>query len=243
MPSALSEPSAIPSDGASLHRSRRGGRPGRAWLSTWVAAIAVLLTIAGVAAWGLSTSVTTAAPLPPPGWLTFYQAAPVAGQVIDSLVVGPWALTFATGVAADAPWAPTIGGTFGSTAACAARLSGLSLYTYWNDTSYPVSHASNVFSSGAAPVWTFGYRDAAGDTALASVVNGTGIYNGVWTAGSGCAAPIEPEYRTGFNVTSVVDSSRIAATVMGLPAGFVASQGGANAVFDPANPGPAFEMY
>lgn len=243
MPSTPSEPTASAPFAAPRAGCGSAGTSGRAWVTTWVAAIVVLLAIAGVTAWGISTTVTPPAPLPPAGWLTFYQAAPVAQQVVDSLIIGPWALTFATGVAADGPWAPTIGGTFSATPPCAARLSGISLLTYWNESYYPVSHAANIFSSGATPLWTFGYRDQGGDTAVVSVVNGTGVYNGEWTAGSGCAAPIEPQYQIGFAPASVVDSSRVALTVMNLPSGTIAPRNGTGTAFDPSNPGSAFEMY
>ena len=217
--------------------------PGAAWLVTWVVAIAVLLAIAGVAAWGISTSTTAPPPAPPPGWLTFHQAAVIAQQVSDSLVVGPWSLAFATGVAADGPWAPTIGGTFSATPPCAGRLSGISLFTYWNDSYYPAAHGPTVFTTGATPLWSFGYRDSSGDTAIISVVNGTGVYNGLWTAGSGCATPLDRSYLTGFSPASVADSSQVAARIQGTPSGFLAPAAGSGAAFDPSAPGTAFEMY
>jgi hypothetical protein len=220
---------------------RRSAR--RIWAVTWVGVIVVLLAVAGVAAWGISTSTVAPPTPPPPGWMTFHQAAPVAQQVADSLIVGPWSLSFAAGIAADGPWSPAIGGTFGATPPCAGRLSGISLFTYWNDSEYPTSHASTVFSSGTAPLWTFGFIDATGDVAVISVVNGSGAYNGLWTAGSGCAAPLEPQYRPGFSPTTVADSSSVAATVRGLPSGPLTPRVGSGGAFDPEDPGTAFEMY
>jgi hypothetical protein len=215
----------------------------RIWVVTFVGVIVVLLAVAAVAAWGIATTTVAPPPRPPPGWMTFHEAAPVAQQVADSLVVGPWSLSFAAGVAADGPWSPAIGGTFGSSPPCAGRLSGISLFTYWNDSDYPVSHASTVFSSGTAPLWTFGFVDATGDTAVISVLNGSGAYNGLWTAASGCAAPLGPQYRTGFSPASVADSSAVSAKVQGLAPAALSSPAGSGARFDPADPGTAFEMY
>jgi hypothetical protein len=239
---AMPAPDPEPSAGDAPARGR-SHRPGRIWVTTWIVAIVALLAIAGVADWGILSN-PTAPPAPPPaGWMTFHQAAPVAQQVANSLIVGPWALAFAAGVAADGPWAPTIYGTFGTTPPCADKLSGISLFTYWNDSEYPVSHAPTIFSSGTAPLWSFGYVDPAGDTAIVSVVNGTGVYNGLWLVSTGCAMPLDSSYRPGFSPSAISDSSQVAATVMGLPAGWLAPTDGTFPPFDPANPGPAFEMY
>ncbi|MCI4360499.1 MAG: hypothetical protein L3J91_02240, partial [Thermoplasmata archaeon] len=218
-----------------------GPRPA-AWIATWVAVVAVLLVIAGVAAWGtMQTPSSSAAPVPT-GWMTFSQAAAIAQNLANRSVVGPWSISFAEGLAANGPWAPTLSGTFGPSAACVARLSGIGLFTYWNDSVYPQSRDATVFSSGAAPIWSFGYVDPSGDTEIISIVNGAGGYNGVWPSSSHCTIATGSSFRAGFSLASVADSPNVAARVQGLPMGTLTPSGGFPAI-DPAHPGTAFELY
>jgi len=213
-----------------------------AWLGTWALAIVVLLVVAGIAAWAIEATPAPASTAPPTGWTTFRASAPIAQAIVNRSIVGPWALSFAAGLAANGPWAPTLRGTFGATPSCAAKLGGISLFTHWNDSYYPRSNATTIFSSGTAPLWTFGYVDPAGDTEIVSVVNGTGVINGIWTVSTGCAQPPSASYRVGFSPSSMADSSQVAATVDGLPAGAIAPPA-PYAPFDPSHPGTAFELY
>ncbi|MCI4339766.1 MAG: hypothetical protein L3J73_00650 [Thermoplasmata archaeon] len=217
---------------------------GPSWIAVWALGIVVLLLVAGVAEWGILAYPATA-PTPivgPPGWTTFRESALPAQGMADRVPGGPWALAFGQGVASTQPWSPALSGTWGPTPACAARLAGLSLFTYWNASAYPKSSGATVFTSGTAPLWTFGYRNPLGDTLVLSDVNGSIGYNGVWPSTSGCAGPLDPGYDLGFSPDSVLDSPQVAQSMLRTPSGAL-QQATPFPPLDPRNPGSAFEMY
>lgn len=155
---------------------------------------------------------------------------------------GPWAFAFAAGLAASDAFAPMIAGTNGANLRCQAYLSDVSVYTYWNASLYPRSAASTVFSSGTAPLWSFGYLGDNGDTAIVSVVNASARFNGILPASAQCYDYATAKVLRGYPLTTVVDSSQIAASEMPLLTGGSGSGSFRNISMDPRW-GPEFEMY
>ncbi len=188
----------------------RRSTDGPSWLTVWIVA---LLLIAGAAAWATRSSPTLTPTPTPTGWITFREAASILQPMVNGTPGGPWGLLFASGVAANGPWSPMVSGTFGATPLCAAKLSGISLFTYWNASLYPRADWPGVFSSGTAPLWTFGYLNSANSTSIFSVVNGSRSYNGIWTAASQCVMNDTLGVPPGFSPDSVLDSSRIAGSI------------------------------
>ena len=176
---------------------------------------------------------------PPAGWTTFQEAATVAVAIANQSVIGPWNLAFAEGLAAIGPWAPPLDGILGPSPACAARLGGVSLFSYWNSSEYPETSEPSAFTSGTAGIWTFGFIDAAGDAEIISVVNGSGTYNGLWPVSSHC---VNPGSGVAFAPRAVADSPALVRAEAKLSASLTPA-GDPYPSFDPLGPGPAFELY
>jgi hypothetical protein len=216
MAASAGDSSPIPNDRG--HTVRRSGTRRRlAILAIIVVVILVVATLSAYEAYRPAQSSASPYPPPPAGWATFQTAwAGVAGAFAQ-LAHGQWTIIFAEGVAADGPWSPPA--TFwGGTAAglwdpCAAQLSGISTITFWNASAYPYSTSPNVFSSGAAPLWTFIFNGTGTPTFVASWLAGQIVVNAA-------LGPTSPCFLTSvFNSPSVeqvhpateVDSNTIAA--------------------------------
>jgi len=129
-------------------------------------------------------------PSPPSGWVTLHSAWSQVSGAFSAFANGSWRVSFAEGVAADGNWSPPayLWALYSPSAwtSCEAQLSGVSTVTFWNASVYPASSSPTVFSSGAAPLWTFVFSDSNSSTFVASWFLGNVILNGYLTTGSPC---------------------------------------------------------
>ena len=165
-------------------------------------AIVVMVVAAGLSVYVVTLPSSTTKPgahtypPPPSGWTTFRSAWAAVSQAFEPFANGNWTVIFAEGVAADAPWSPPATLWYGISPAewnpCAAQLSGISTLTFWNSSLYPASSSLNVFSSGAAPLWTFVFNGTGTSTFVASWFVGKTVINAVLGPGSPCLSVSSP---------------------------------------------------
>jgi hypothetical protein len=176
---------ASPSPQADLHAGNPRPRRRPALIAIITVVIVIGATFSVYEVYQVTRPGASPYPPPPPGWVTFRTAwADVSGDFAD-LAQGPWTVAFAEGVAADAPWSPPIS-IFGVNPGCAKELSGISTLTYWNSSAYPYSDSPNVYSSGAAPLWTFVFNGTGTPAFVASWVAGQVVDNAVLEPTSPC---------------------------------------------------------
>jgi hypothetical protein len=164
-------------------------------------------------------------PSSPPNWATFGGASRTVDPAIQKFPGAPWTLVFVEGVASQAPWSPPLS-SFGldlgranwsGPNGCDAQLSGISIATVWNASLYPASRSPDVFTSGAAPLWTFLYQNTSDAQLLASWYVGAVILNAILPPGGPCAHLLPFEQRSGvFLPAQIVDSSVAARVALGL---------------------------
>ncbi len=183
-----------------------------------VIAIAVLLVLVFVlpnlTGSGSGSGSTTAV-------LTYSGARPVADRAAGGFAGGGWTLLFAAGlVSATTESIPSntsaLGNVSGCTFTLVGSIAGLSLPAY----------AGNR-SSGAAPAWEFGYRNASDTIAIVSVINGTGM---VLATLSGLECSIYAQLFTPIP-SNVINSSEAAAAAEPRAAAFLAAHPNASAEF------------
>jgi hypothetical protein len=189
-------------------------------------------------------------PTPPPGWATFKTAWSDVSADFNVFANGTWTVRFAEGAASDGPWSPpaVLWDESDPQAwdACAAQLNGVSTLTFWNSSLYPYSSSPNVFSSGAAPLWTFIFNGTGTSTFVASWLVGGVLINGVLGPASPCYS-VSPPLRDVFAGTSldriqpstILDSNAIASAA-------IAEESNASHLDVapvPSPPSPAFALY
>ena len=212
-----------PEDAGSSHRRRRSPTSRRiAVLSIAVVLIVIVATLAGYYALHGTSGSTSPYPSPPAGWSTFRSAWATVSSTFAALSAGSFTLLYAAGVASDSPWSPPaiLWAEEDPTnwSECAAQLSGISTLTFWNESAYPSSKAATVFTSGAAPLWTFVFRGEDTPTIVATWLTGKVVLNGALEPSSPCfslSGPIEQVF-TGFaggsiDYSSYADSDVVAA--------------------------------
>jgi len=159
-----------------------------------IAAVLIVLvaTLAGYEIYRTTVQNSNSGPShpPPAGWATFRTAWSDVSRDFGVFANGTWTVRFAEGAAADGPWSPpavlwaeSVPETWD---ACAAQLSGVSTLTFWNSSLYPYSVSPDVFSSGAAPLWTFIFNGTGTSTIVASWLAGQVLINGVLGPASPC---------------------------------------------------------
>ncbi len=207
--------------------------------------VTTLVVVATVSFYAVSEPpqpTTSQYPVAPHGWATFRTAWAGVATAFDGLAPGPWTIVFAEGLATDAPWSPptSLPNAF-LDPACGAQLSGVSTLTFWNASAYPASNSSSVYSSGAAPLWTFVFSGADTPTFVASWVAGQVVVNAALGPTSPCMTSGEFVGTPSMDVQPSVDvdSNAIAAAVI------AASQPGLpGASFPvPTPPSPSFAAY
>jgi hypothetical protein len=213
--------------------------------------IAVLLVAATLSIYELvqtSTPNTTSVPPFPPapaGWATFDTAWTAVSHAFGAFARGNWTILFAEGAASDGPWSPPA--TLWSETPpslwepCAAELSGMSTLTFWNGSSYPYSESPYVFSSGAAPLWTFIFNGSGTPTFVVSWILDHVVINAALGPASPCFSlgVFDGVSFDHINPSSEVDSSAIATAA--IAEGGNATQIGVAPV--PVPPDPAFALY
>ncbi|MGP8074937.1 MAG: hypothetical protein ACLP74_08010 [Thermoplasmata archaeon] len=158
--------------------------------------VVVIIVIAASAAvsvyaWHVVTQSNPAGyPPPPAGWTTYHTAWSAVVNAFGGFASGAWTIVFVEGVAADAPWSPPAD-LWGGTSPeiwdpCAAQLSGVSALTFWNSSAYPYSDSPDVFSSGAAPLWTFIFNGTGTPTFVATWLVGHVVINAALGSTSPC---------------------------------------------------------
>jgi hypothetical protein len=160
-------------------------------------------------------------PAPPVSWVTFRSAWAAVSGALSAFANGSWRVSFAEGVAADAPWSPPLDllpyDNVSAWDSCEAELSGVSTLTYWNASIYPASTSADVFSSGAAPLWTFVVNGSDTSTYVASWFLGNVTVNAELDSGSSCLQfPIFNSTSQLVHPSQELDSSAIASEVSGL---------------------------
>ncbi len=243
-PSAGSSSSAIPPE---------RGRRRRNLIAIAIVAIAV---VAGLSAYVIThpskpmTPGVPSYPPPPSGWATFRTAWSDVSRAFETFESGNWTVGFAEGAAADGPWSPPAvlwaevdPVTWDE---CASQLSGVSTLTFWNASLYPFSNTTDVFSSGAAPLWTFIFNGTDTSTFVASWLTGRVILNGVLGPASPCfgvSSPMNDVFRGAsfdpVRPTVELDSNAIASAA-------IAEQRNASLLHVapvPVPPSPAFALY
>jgi hypothetical protein len=230
---------------------------GRRRLAVVAVAIVVVVVVATLSVYevtrpGPSSSVRATAPYPPPpvGWATFDTAWANVSRAFAGFADGNWTVGFVEGAAADGPWSPpAVLWTEVDPltwAECASQLSGVSTLTFWNASLYPFSNSADVFSSGAAPLWTFIFNGTGTSTFVATWLTGTVILNGVLGPASPCfgVSPPMNEVFQGASFDPVQPSVELDSNVIASAA--IAEQH--NASFShvapvPVPPTPAFALY
>ena len=188
-------------------------------------------------------------PAPPPGWVTFDSAWSTVSSFFAAQSRGPWTVAFAEGVAADAPWAPPISlwafATPGVWDACAAQLAGISTLTFWNSSEYPYATGPTVYTSGAAPLWTFIFNGSATPTFVATWLLGQVVLNGILEPGNPCLGDYLFQQNPGnpIDVSVAADSNAVAAaaaagSALTNPPGTIATPTPPSSVFAAYFPGP-----
>ncbi len=213
-----------PGAGVTAQAGPRAGQPrpgrSRALLAIIIVVILIVAALSGYEVYRATQSTPTSYPSPPAGWATFQAAWASVSDAFSQLVHGPWTILFGEGVAADGPWSPPAAFWGGTSPAlwdpCAAQLSGVSTITFWNSSAYPYSDSPHVFSSGAAPLWTFIFNGTGTPTFVVSWLEGQVVVNAA-------LGPTSPCFLTSiFNTPAVeqihpsieVDSNVIAAAAL-----------------------------
>lgn len=193
-----------------------------------VVAITVIVVVAGIASYEVYQATRPSSspyPLPPAGWAAFKTAWNDVASAFQGLASGPWTIYFGEGVAADAPWSPPAAFWDGAPSylwqGCLGRVSGVSTFTFWNSSLYPYSDSSTVFSSGAAPLWTFTFNGTGTSMFVVTWLTGHITVNGAFPLGSPCYSYFEfdvyyqgVQYNTLVNPDTEVDSNVISATAI-----------------------------
>jgi len=210
-------------------------------------AIAISVAAASIGGYAVYREVTQnrgGFPTPPPGWGTLDTAWSGVSNALASVAQGPpWTVRFVEGLAADRPWAPPIAVWAGEASdwwsPCAALLSGISTLTFWNASAYPYSTSPTVFTSGAAPLWTFIFNGSAPEEFVATWLEGHVIVNAELGPTSACSGlPLfEGVPYMEFNPATYLDSNAIAARIVAGAAAFP------NVVSLPSTSTPAFVAY
>jgi len=157
-----------------------------------VVAIGIVVVVAGFSLYGNVGLFQNGSPYPPPpsGWATFDTAWTAVASDLAYLGGHPWTVDFAEGAAADSPWSPPLAlwalFTPNDWTPCEQQLNGVSTLTFWNASEYPYSTASDVYTSGSAPLWTFVFNGTYTPTFVASWVAGNITLNGVLGSDSPC---------------------------------------------------------
>jgi hypothetical protein len=198
-------------------RSRRKTRLRRA--IAVIATVVIVIVATALVYTHIRTNEPSASsyPSPPSGWVTLDTAWSDVSNGFSSFAQGPWTISFAEGAAADQPWSPPalLWALFGTSyAACADQLSGISTITFWNASSYPYSDAPTVYSSGAAPLWTFIFNGTGTPTFVASWDIGHLILNGALSAASPCMSNFLFNSSDAIHPSAVLDSDQVAAEVV-----------------------------
>jgi hypothetical protein len=232
-------------------RGPRNRRP--ALIAIAIAAILIAATFSGYAvSRKTSPSAPPTSPYPPPpaDWATFHTAWSTVSQAFGAFAEGNWTIKFAEGAAADGPWSPSAVLWDQIPPAlwdpCAAQLSGISTLTFWNASAYPYSDSPDVFSSGAAPLWTFIFNGTGTPTFVASWLAGHVLINGDLGTTSPCFS-VGPPLNDVFAGTSLdyvhpsteLDSNAIASAA-------IAEEPNASFLHVapvPSPPSPAFALY
>jgi hypothetical protein len=232
-------------------RSRRSGSRRRALIALTIVAILIIATISTYEVYRSTRPAISPYPAPPAGWATFHTAWSDVSQAFGGFAHGPWTILFVEGLAADAPWAPPAA-LWGATPPalwepCANQLVGMSTLTFWNASAYPYSTSPNVYSSGAAPLWTFIFNGTGTPTFVASWIVGQITVNAALGPTSPCFAvyPFGGISYMHVNPSVEVDSSAIAAAAasvnpLGLPEGVLPTPTPPSLAFAAYFPGPQF---
>ncbi len=168
--------------------------PSPSWKRVAIAiGVAAILLVSGSSIYWTETrhqSGGVTQPPPPPGWTTYLRAWDSVSTALSSIANGTWTLRFAEGAAATSRWAPPAvlwAETYPvAWARCAAQLSGVSTLTFWNYSVYPNSSVPNVFTSGAAPLWTFVFNGSGTPTFVATWFSGRVLVNAALPPTSPC---------------------------------------------------------
>ena len=172
---------------ASKRRSKRS-----AVVAVIVVVILIVAALGGYEVYRATQPSGSPYPSPPSGWTTFDSALAAVQSAVVPTVSGPWNLSFVEGAAANGHWSPMAWQwAFGSVSSCGIdphNLTGIGALTFWNASVYPVVSSANVFSSGAAPMWTFVFQNGSGIRIVATWFLGNVILNGI-------ATPTNPQCR------------------------------------------------
>jgi hypothetical protein len=148
----------------------------RRW-AVWGVAIVVVSAAVGVVAYQYVSSRAQSSRAQGPSGptssagngLTFLQAYDPVNASVQTLPGGPWRVTSIVGVAPETPAAPlpNFPISLNQTLRLCQRLPGV---TVWNSTGVPVF--TGTLNSGAAPFWSFIFKNGAGEYAYATDLNG-----------------------------------------------------------------------
>jgi hypothetical protein len=194
---------------------------GRTWRIVIVLAVCALVVTVGVLSYVIAFAKQPGAtyPAPPTNWVTYRAAWSDVSDAFSAFANDGWSVSFAEGVAADGHWSPpaylwALYGPGGWTS-CEAQLNGVSTLTFWNATTYPASSSPNVFTSGAAPLWTFVFNGSSTPTFVTSWFLGRVILNAALMPGNPCLQlPIfNASKGSAINPSHELDSSVVASEV------------------------------
>lgn len=159
-------------------------------------AIAAILVVSGLAVYWTVASHSpsnTSQPPPPVGWTTYRLAWASISAAFTGIANGSWTLRFAEGAVASSKWSPpaVLWAETNPVAwqSCASQISGISTLSFWNDSFYPNTSSPTVFTSGAAPLWTFAFNGSGTPTFVASWFSGRVLVNAALPPTSPCFDP------------------------------------------------------
>jgi hypothetical protein len=227
--------------------ARARGRHRRTIIAIVIVVIVVVAGVATYEAYEVTHTSGPAYPTPPAGWVTFRTAWSDVSQAFSGLASGPWSIYFAEGAAADGPWSPpaALWAAFPPAfwEGCFGTLSGVSTMTFWNSSLYPHSDSTNVFSSGAAPLWTFAFNGTGTSMFVASWLEGHVIVNAAAAPDSSCFNffKFDIQQNSLVNPSRELDSNAIASEAAGLADSSFPSSPGSPSVPQPSQ--KAFALY
>ena len=181
---------------------------GRTWIVITIAIVVVVAGIGVTSLWLLSVNkkVNGPAGLDDPGnGLTFTNAFEPVNATIANLAGGPWQLTSILGIASEVPAAPlpNYRDSLNQTLRICGQLPGV---TIWNSSGVPVFTGS--LNSGAAPFWSFIYKNTSQTYIYATNLEGTIRVDGPSSAFASCVQ--EAGLGSSYIVNPSVDTPNVA---------------------------------